>query len=56
MPLPGAKYRVTTTATGKKIRLAFVHGRVEEAKNLKTGATHTQEEFRRDRARRTYRR
>ena len=51
MPLPGAKYRVTTTSTGKKIRLAFKGGEVEEAKNLETGATHTPREFAADRKR-----
>jgi hypothetical protein len=34
MPLPGAKYRVKTTKKGDKIRLAFVNGKVEEAKKL----------------------
>lgn len=49
MPLPGAKYRVTTTPKGAKIRLAFVKGQVQEAKNLETGATHTPAEFKADR-------
>lgn len=56
MPLPGAKYRVTTSKTGKKVRLAFQGGKVVEAKNLKTGATHTPEEFAADRAKRKKRR
>ena len=46
MPIPGARYRVKTTKSGKKIRLAFKgQGKVVEAKNLKTGATHTPAEF-----------
>lgn len=35
---------------GKKvIRLAFKNGKVVEAKNMKSGATHTEEEFKKDR-------
>lgn len=52
MPAPkGTRFRVKTTPKGKKIRLAFAPGSttVIEAKNLDTGATHTQAEFRRDR-------
>ena len=46
MPLKGARYRVKTTASGKKVRLAFKgKDRVVEAKNLATGATHTPAEF-----------
>lgn len=45
MPIKGAKYRVKTTSTGKKVRLAFVQGEVVEAKNVKTGATHSSEEL-----------
>lgn len=59
MPLPkGTRFRTTTTKTGEKIRLAFAPGAPRsgaqpiEAKNLRTGATHTQAEFRRDRRRR----
>lgn len=37
MPIPGARFRVKTTPTGKKIRLAFVKNKVVEAKNLQTG-------------------
>jgi hypothetical protein len=48
MPIPGAKYRVETTRSGKKIRLAFKNSKVVEAKNLKTGKTHTQAEFKAD--------
>ena len=52
MPIPGARYRVMTTKSGKKIRLAFKgKGKVVEAKNLKTGAMHTPQEFAADRAR-----
>ena len=50
MPIPGARFRVKTTKTGKKVRLAFKDGEVVEAKNLKTGAVHTQEEFASDKA------
>jgi len=49
MPIQGARYRVKTTKTGKKIRLAFKNGKVVEAKNLKTGAMHTPSEFATDR-------
>ena len=45
MPLPGARYRVKTTPKGKKVRLAFKDNEVVEAKNLKTGKTHTPAEF-----------
>jgi hypothetical protein len=55
MPIRGARYRVKKTKSGKKIRLAFKDGEVVEAKNLKTGAKHTPEEFARDRARRRHR-
>ncbi len=52
MPTPkGTKFRVKTTKSGKKVRLAFKDGKVIEAKNLSTGATHTQAEFKRDRKR-----
>lgn len=51
MPLPkGTRYRVKTTKSGKKVRLAFSKGKVIEAKNLKTGAKHTQSEFKKDRS------
>lgn len=52
MPLKNVRYRVKTTKTGKKIRLAFKGSKVVEAKNLKTGATHTPEDFKRDRTKR----
>lgn len=51
MPIKGAKYRVVTTKSGKKVRLAWSKGEVVEAKNIKTGAIHTQEEFASDRKR-----
>lgn len=36
MPLPaGTRFRVKTTKTGKKIRLAFKNGKVIETKVLK---------------------
>ena len=50
MPFKGVRYRVKTTKSGKKVRLAFKgKGKVVEAKNLKTGATHTPAEFAKDR-------
>jgi hypothetical protein len=50
MPLPkGTRYRVKTTKHGKKVRLAYKNGEVIEAKNIKTGATHTHAEFKKDR-------
>lgn len=52
MPIPGARFRVKTTESGKKVRLAFKDGEVVETKNLKTGAMHTQAEFAADRKRR----
>ena len=50
MPVPeGARFRVTRRG-GQKIRLAIVGKKmVVEAKNLRTGATHTPAEFARDR-------
>ena len=52
MPLPeGTRYRVTTSKTGKKTRLAFKKGtnQVIEAKSLASGKTHTSAEFALDR-------
>ena len=47
MPLgPGVRYRYKP---GTKIRLAFKGNQVVEAKNMKTGATHTPAEFAADR-------
>ncbi len=48
MPIPGGRYRVVKTAKGP-VRLAFKGKKVVEAKNLKSGATHTKEEFAKDR-------
>ncbi len=46
MPLgKGVRFRVKTTKTGKKVRLAFKGKKVVEAKNLATGDTHTMAEF-----------
>lgn len=52
MPLKGnVRYRVTKKG-GQPVRLAFRgKGKVVEAKNLSTGATHTPQEFAKDRAR-----
>ncbi len=44
MPIQGARYRVVRTSKGL-VRLAFRGSKVVEAKNLKTGAMHTQKEF-----------
>lgn len=46
MPIQGAKYRYKK---GTHVRLAFKGGKVVEAKNTKTGAIHTPEEFAADR-------
>ncbi len=52
MPLgKGVRYRVKQTSKGP-VRLAFKGNTVVEAKNLRTGATHTPAEFKADRARR----
>lgn len=48
MPIKGVRYAVKTTSKGKKVRLAFKGKEVVEAKNLKTGATHTPKEFKAD--------
>lgn len=48
MPIPGARYRFKK---GSDVRLAFKGNEVVEAKNTKTGKTHTPSEFARDRAR-----
>ena len=57
MPIRGARYRVKTTAKGKKVRLAFdKEGDVVEAKNIVTGATHTPDEFAADRKKKKGRR
>lgn len=50
MPVGKGRYAVKTTKSGAKIRLHFTpSGKVNEAKNLKTGKTHTPAEFRADR-------
>jgi hypothetical protein len=51
MPIKGARYRVKTTKSGKKVRLAFRDDEVVEAKNMKSGETHTPEEFAEDKKR-----
>lgn len=55
MPLKGVRYR-TVQRGGDTVRLAFRgpvgRSHVVEAKNMRTGATHTPAEFARDRARR----
>jgi hypothetical protein len=49
MPIKGARYRMVKTPKGP-VRLAFKGAKtVVEAKNIKTGATHTPEQFRRER-------
>jgi hypothetical protein len=50
MPIGPGRYRYKP---GTKIRLHFTPGgTVNEAKNMKTGKTHTPAEFKKDRARR----
>ena len=45
MPLPkGTRYRMKHTSKGN-VRLAFKGNKVIEAKNMRTGATHTAGEF-----------
>lgn len=52
MPVGPGRYRVVTTKKGKKVRLHLTPGgRVNEAKNLSTGKTHTPADFRDDRRR-----
>lgn len=53
MPLKNVRYRTVTTKNGKKVRLA-IRGKkkVVEAKNIKTGAVHTEAEFKADEKRR----
>ena len=52
MPIKGAKYRMKK---GSNVRLAFKGDEVVEAKNIKTGAVHTQEEFKADKKRKVKR-
>jgi hypothetical protein len=47
MPIKGATYTMKKTSKGE-VRLAFVKGKVVEAKNMKTGKTHTPAEFKAD--------
>jgi len=50
MPVGPGKYLVVRTKSGKTVRLHFTPGgTVNEAKNLKSGATHTPQEFAKDR-------
>lgn len=52
MPVGKGRYRVVTRG-GEKIRLHFTTGgRVNEAKNLDTGKTHTPAEFEKDKKKR----
>lgn len=54
MPVGPGRYRVVTRG-GEKVRLHFTpSGTVNEAKNLKTGATHTPAEFQADRRRKNF--
>lgn len=49
MPVGPGKYRVITTSSGEKIRLHWTPGgKVNEAKNLRTGKVHTPAEFKAD--------
>lgn len=52
MPISGARYRVKTTSSGKRVRLAFKGNKVVEAKNIDSGDVHTPAEFAADRKRR----
>lgn len=45
MPLKGARYRMVPLKGGGYERLAFKGNQVVEAKNMKSGATHTPAEF-----------
>ena len=47
MPIKNAKYAMKKTSKGE-VRLAFVKGKVVEAKNITTGKTHTPAEFKAD--------
>ena len=50
MPVGKGRYRVKTTESGKKVRLHFTpSGKVNEAKNLETGAVHSPSDFKKDR-------
>ena len=49
MPLQGVRYRMTPS----HVRLAFRGQKVVEAKNMKTGDIHTEEEFNKDEVRKS---
>ncbi len=52
MPLKGnVRYRMKKTSKGY-VRLAFRDGEVVEAKNMKSGAKHTEKEFLAEKAKR----
>lgn len=52
MPVGKGSYRMKKLSTGELIRLHFTpQGEVNEAKNMKTGATHTPKEFAADKKR-----
>lgn len=52
MPVGKGSYRMVKTKTGKMVRLHFTpSGKVNEAKNMKSGATHTPKEFAADKKR-----
>ena len=56
MPVPkGTRFAMKKTAKGL-VRLAFNKGKVIEAKNMKTGAKHTQKEFKADAKKKTAKR
>jgi hypothetical protein len=48
MPLKNVRYRIMTTDKGTRVRLAFRGNEVVEAKNMMTGAMHTEKEFKED--------
>lgn len=50
MPVGKGRYRMVKTSGGAEVRLHLTpSGRVNEAKNMATGATHTPAEFKADR-------
>jgi len=56
MPVGKGQYRTMITKSGKMIRLHFTpSGKVNEAKNMKTGKVHTPAEFKADAKRRAAR-